>query len=207
MGNKPKHTCSYPKDPDHTTEKDMLSAEDKQLFRQAIGNITPQSTAHLPPHQRYQHKKSPPRDHTLDQRDKTTQRQPTIALTDHNTLAPVTGSAIIQYHQPAISAKIWRSLRTGKIPVNATLDLHGFYVAQAREKITTFLQAAYARRWQCIHIIHGRGHSTATAHPVLKNQVNHWLRQHPYVLAFHSCPNNMGGAGAVLVLVKKQKSS
>ena len=204
MANKPKHTYFYPKKPDQATKSDIVSAEDKQLFRQTIGNIQPQSTQHLAPDQRNLHQKASQGNKSINPIETTRQIPPTaIQLTDHNPLDPVTGDAIIQFNQRHISAKQWRSLRTGKIPINRVLDLHGLYVEQAREQVSTLLQKAHEHRWQCVQIIHGRGHSSNMAHPILKNHVNHWLRQHPYVLAFHSCPNNMGGVGAVLILVKQ----
>ena len=204
MANRPKHTCFYPKKPDQATKSNIVSTEDKQLFRQAMGNIQPQSAKHLAPHQRDLGKKASQRSSLVKQIDITHQVPPApIQLTDHNPLDLVTGDAIIQFNQRHISAKQWRLLRTGKISVNGVLDLHGLYIEQAREQISMLLQKAHEYHWQCVQIIHGRGHSSNTAHPVLKNHVNHWLRQHPYVLAFHSCPSNMGGAGAVLALVKQ----
>jgi DNA-nicking Smr family endonuclease len=38
---------------------------------------------------------------------------------------------------------------------------------------------------------------------VLKTQVMNFLKQHPQVLAFHSCPPKDGGTGAVFALLKK----
>ena len=41
----------------------------------------------------------------------------------------------------------------------------------------------------------------------LKTYVNGWLRQHRDVLAFVSAPENQGGTGAVLVLLKRAEKS
>ncbi|VCX74078.1 hypothetical protein BANRA_00030 [Acinetobacter baumannii] len=41
----------------------------------------------------------------------------------------------------------------------------------------------------------------------LKTYVNGWLRQHRDVLAFVSAPENQGGTGAVLVLLKRAEKN
>jgi len=52
-----------------------------------------------------------------------------------------------------------------------------------------------------VHIIHGKGYRSENSHPVLKNNLNQWLRQHRDVQAFCSASAKDGGAGAVLVLL------
>ena len=53
-----------------------------------------------------------------------------------------------------------------------------------------------------IKIVHGKGPEA-----ILKTYVNGWLRQHRDVLAFVSAPDNQGGTGAVLVLLKRTEKN
>jgi len=53
-----------------------------------------------------------------------------------------------------------------------------------------------------IHIVHGKGFHSEQGLSILKSQVVHYLKQHPQVLAFYSCPQNSGGTGAVFVNLK-----
>jgi DNA-nicking Smr family endonuclease len=50
--------------------------------------------------------------------------------------------------------------------------------------------------------VHGKGYRSLDNQPVLKNNLNLWLRQHRDVQAFCSASPKDGGAGAVLVLLR-----
>jgi DNA-nicking Smr family endonuclease len=123
-------------------------------------------------------------------------------LTDHSLIPPVTGDAVIHFAKDGVQPRQLQRLRYGKLPIDTTLDLHGLRTDSARKAIMHLLQTAINRHWRCVHIIHGKAVLSDNPYPILKNHVNNWLRQHPEVLAFHSCPPSLGGNGAVLVLVK-----
>jgi DNA-nicking Smr family endonuclease len=55
---------------------------------------------------------------------------------------------------------------------------------------------------RCVQIVHGKGYNSPGNQPVLKNDINLWLRQHQDVLAFCSTPPKAGGTGALYVLLK-----
>ena len=95
-----------------------------------------------------------------------------------------------------------KELRLGKIRPEDMLDLHRLTVTMARKAITKFIAENVNRKSRCVLIIHGKGKFSTTI-PVLKNHVNHWLKQHPAVLAFCSATLQDGGVGAVYVLLKR----
>ncbi len=78
------------------------------------------------------------------------------------------------------------------------VDLHGCTIEQARDAVLQIIQMAKDENQNVIKIVHGKGPEA-----VLKTYVNGWLRQHRDVLAFVSAPENQGGTGAVLVLLKR----
>lgn len=122
-------------------------------------------------------------------------------FSDATYLDPVEGDAFIEYKQPSIAHKILRKLRKGQYNVEAMLDLHGMTVDEARIAVETFL-------FQCIHegirvviIVHGKGKHGQV--PILKNRLNHWLREFNWVLAFCSATAFHGSRGAMYVLLKR----
>ena len=53
-----------------------------------------------------------------------------------------------------------------------------------------------------MHIIHGKGGHSDNGFSILKSQVVNYLDQHPKVLAYCSCPEEMGGTGALYIHLK-----
>lgn len=124
-------------------------------------------------------------------------------LSDHLTTTVHADEELFFAH-PGLQHKVIRDFRQGKITPAMSLDLHKMTVEQARRAVTQFLADAIEQNLRCVLIIHGKGKLTADA-PILKNQVNNWLQQHPAVLAFCSAAKRDGGVGAVYVLLRRQK--
>jgi DNA-nicking Smr family endonuclease len=55
-----------------------------------------------------------------------------------------------------------------------------------------------------VRIIHGKGNGSRHRGPVLKQKINHWLRQRDEVLAFCSARPMDGGTGAIYVLLRRK---
>jgi DNA-nicking Smr family endonuclease len=182
MPKTPKNTSQRPKE----RNSHAISDEERDLFIKAMENCRP-------PLQEKSLIK--PSFHTKTIKDN---------LSDHSLLAPVTGDAVIYFVQDGVQPRQLQRLRQGKLPIDTTLDLHGLRTEGARKALMHLLQTAVNRNWRCIHIIHGKAVLSDNPYPILKNHVNNWLRQHPDVLAFYSCPPSLGGNGAVLVLVKNR---
>ncbi|CDZ77645.1 putative DNA endonuclease SmrA [Legionella massiliensis] len=179
---------------------DSLSDEDKSLFRQMMTGVKPltkSKKADLP-----SPKTAPIR---RARRENQTKVPPTheIYLSDYYTEEVQTNS-ILSYCSQSIPNKRLRELKNGLIPWQARLDLHGLRPDAARQSLVNFLQQQTSLAHRCLLVIHGKGSHKGEA-PVLKNLVAHWLPQFPQVLAFHSALNRDGGAGAVYVLLKRQK--
>jgi DNA-nicking Smr family endonuclease len=116
----------------------------------------------------------------------------------------VQSDSVLSYNPNRIATQ-YKLLRSGKIPWQARLDLHGLKTDLARETLARFIQEQYADSCRCLLIIHGKG-GRHGEEPILKNLVNHWLRQFPQVLAFHSAVPKDGGTGALYVLLKRIRS-
>lgn len=97
-----------------------------------------------------------------------------------------------------------RKLKSGQIPFDGSIDLHGMTVDKARELLWEFLAEATRIEVRCVRITHGKAQRKDGRKPILKSHVNTWLRQHPKVLAFSSCLPRHGGTGSVYVLLRRE---
>ena len=91
-------------------------------------------------------------------------------------------------------------MQRGEIDYAPSIDLHGYTLTQTCQALSDFIYHHQNARF--VHIIHGKGYNSENNLSVLKTQVASFLKQHPQVLAFHSCPAKDGGTGAVFVLLK-----
>jgi DNA-nicking Smr family endonuclease len=169
--------------------KDVLNAEEKKLFKDAIGKVKPlvQDTIH--PAKR-------------SGKQKTTQ----VKLKDKKQIAQfhfsdefepnLNTQGPIKYVRDGVDSFEAKNLRRGQYVPDLILDLHGLDQHQSKREIAALLYACQKEHAQCVCIVHGLGAK------ILKNKVPHWLVQHPDVMAFHQAPLEWGGNGAILVLVE-----
>lgn len=108
----------------------------------------------------------------------------------------------LSYKMPGVQEGVFRQLRLGHYPVDASLDLHRRTVAEAREDVWSFIRECLRREARVLLVTHGKGHHSKTP-AILKSHVNKWLRQLPDILAFHTAQPRHGGTGAVYVLLRK----
>lgn len=116
----------------------------------------------------------------------------------------VNSNAELSYTNQAIPRKRLRELKNGEIRWEARIDLHGFRPDDAQRVLCEFIEQKYQAGNRCLLIIHGKG-GRLGEEPVIKNHVNHWLKQLSHVLAFHSAIPRDGGTGALYVLLKRQR--
>lgn len=176
------------------TKKEEISNQDQSLFREAMRGVKPISHSKIPV-------KAPPP--TLPKKKiKLASEEPMIQdlFSDTETLPPLGREDLMQFARSGLQNKTLRNLRNGKYNVEATLDLHGQTVPEARESLVRFLSTCHQQSKRHVLIIHGKGHGLEK--PVLKNKLNHWLRQTDLVLAFCSATIRDGRSGSLYVLLK-----
>ncbi len=110
-----------------------------------------------------------------------------------------------------------RKLSSGRIEIEARIDLHGMRQSEAHAALARFLRRAYAdgKRW--VLVITGKGAPQRTAHDerleheglergVLRRNVPRWLAEPqiaPIVIGFTTAAINHGGEGALYVHLRK----
>ncbi|WP_420345895.1 Smr/MutS family protein [Pelagibius sp.] len=98
-------------------------------------------------------------------------------------------------------------LRRGKLPIEATLDLHGLRQAEAHRRLELFLADCQAAGKRCVLVVTGKGATRAEA-GVLRSALPHWLNQPPNrarVLSFDYAQQKHGGTGAVYILLRRKR--
>ncbi len=110
-------------------------------------------------------------------------------------------------------------LRKGKMPIEATLDLHGMIQDEAHEALTRFIEHAYGQGKRCVLVITGKGQrknerQTGSADwlspkpGILKRRVPDWLTQtplQPLVLKALPAKQKDGGEGALYVYLRRKR--
>jgi DNA-nicking Smr family endonuclease len=174
------------------SESDDKSAPaEDDLFREAIGDVKPLPQDRAEPH-RTRRRPVPLELPTGDE--------------DDDVLAEGAGETpeFLEFMRPGVQRRLYDDLRRGLIPPEATLDLHGMHVIEARLALLRFLQQSLHRQRRCVRIVHGKGFGSGGDPAVLKQKVNHWLPHRPEVLAYCSAPRWDGGTGAAYVLLSRR---
>lgn len=107
-----------------------------------------------------------------------------------------------------VDSGLVRRLRRGEFAFRRHLDLHGMTVAEARDAVDGFFRSAVRSEERCVLIIHGRGLNSPDRVPVLKRHLVDWISRGAWargVLAFTSARPCDGGAGAMYVLMRRNR--
>ncbi|MDD2720866.1 MAG: Smr/MutS family protein [Gallionella sp.] len=173
-----------------SAEENPAKVDDGVLFRAAIGEVTLLTEQnHAPPARAPLAaivRSTPAHDGSKD------------SLSDFSAASPPE-----EFLRNGIARQTLRKLKRGSFPIESELDLHGYQIDAARELLQAFLHEALQSELRCVRVIHGKGMNSKTGEAVLRRLTRNWLTQHPQVLAFCPAPIEMGGAGAVLLLLKR----
>jgi DNA-nicking Smr family endonuclease len=177
--------------------KKTLTSEDSDLFRKTIGEV-----------------RSVISDKVLLKQENKPKPYPVNLSSDCNAPAWKPGAAArmevekvgledsLSFIAPGLQNNVLKKLRRGYFDIDAEIDLHGLNSNDAKRQLLHFLHSCVEEGYRCVHIVHGKGYRSADNHPVLKNNLNLWLRQHKDVQAFCSASPKNGGTGAVFVLLQ-----
>jgi len=99
-------------------------------------------------------------------------------------------------------------LRRGEFSVQGHIDLHGMTQPDAKQSLSQFILESVRKGHRAVLVVHGRGLRSPGGQPVLKHAAAQWLSHGTiggYVLAFTTAQSYDGGAGAVWVLLKRER--
>jgi DNA-nicking Smr family endonuclease len=185
------------KDTSKTSPGRGATDDDAALFRRAMADARPLSTDTVAPPSR--RSRASARFSRLDERDvlRESLESPAHEMELDN------GSALY-YRHPSVHLKTMRRLARGSISIQDEIDLHGLTAAEAKASLKAFITESVLRGRTGVRIVHGKGLRSGQDGPVLKREVNRWLRRWQPVLAFVSARQADGGTGAVYVLLRKK---
>ncbi len=109
----------------------------------------------------------------------------------------------LSYKRDGIQHGVFKNLRTGKYPLEATLNLNGMKPEQARDELFDFVQECQSCNLRSILITFGRGKSAGV---LIKSYLAQWLPALYEVQAFYTARNHHGGDRAVYVLLRKSEA-
>ena len=107
-----------------------------------------------------------------------------------------------------LDPRLVRRLRRGDFAWQGHVDLHGFTATEARGVVDRFIVESFREGRRCVLIVHGRGLNSKDHTPVLKERLKTWLAHGhlaKVVLAFSSARPCDGGAGALYVLLRRDR--
>jgi DNA-nicking Smr family endonuclease len=107
-----------------------------------------------------------------------------------------------------------RKLDTGRLSVEARLDLHGMRQRDAHVALRKFLKWAQSKDYRHVLVITGKGslrdhHMNFyedEARGILRQAVPHWLSHGdlaPLIVSYSEAPRRLGGKGALYVRLRK----
>ena len=174
--------------------KKTITSEDRDLFRHAIGKVRAVNSDKI-----LLQKGNKPKPYPRPQATHVDSHFIDSAAPD---IEKVGLEDSLSFIAPGLQNNVLKKLRRGYFGLDAEIDLHGLTSNAARQQLLHFLHDCVNTGCRCVHIVHGKGYRSTDNHPVLKNNLNLWLRQHKDIQAFCSAPPKDGGTGAVFVLLQ-----
>ena len=106
-----------------------------------------------------------------------------------------------------IDSSLARKFKRGKVRIEKSLDMHGLKQKEAEKSLSNFINFSFKGNLRCLLVITGKG-SGLEGSGVLKKMTPHWLNSplnREKILSFTEAKQSDGGAGALYVLLRKNK--
>ena len=171
-------------------------SDDTDLFRQTVGKVQTVKQDKISLHEQRQAKPKPyPKPLVMNfdahLNSRRAEEVETVGIYDS-----------MNFLSAGLQNNVLKKLRRGFFGIDAEIDLHGLNTNDAKRYLFHFLHNSVEEGCRCVHIVHGKGYRSPDNLPVIKNEVNRWLRQHNDVQAFCSTSPKDGGTGALFVLLR-----
>jgi DNA-nicking Smr family endonuclease len=145
-------------------------------------------------------------------------RKAPAAVREPSTVAPAKAKSRPPAPLAEFDRRRVRQIASGKIEVEARIDLHGSRQRDARARLRSFLLAAHAKGHKTVLVITGKGgEEPADAlgslmgerqRGVIRRNVPHWLEEpdlRAVVLSYTQASPRHGGAGALYVQLRRAR--
>lgn len=179
------------------------SADDEALFREAFEGVRPLGLARA---QRLAVAPQPRRE--IVSEDAEVLAELSDLVSGQGTFELTETEEYVEGARHGLDPRLLSQLRRGEFSIQAHLDLHGMIQPDAKEALTEFIVDSVRKGRRTVLIVHGRGLRSPGGLPVLKHAAAQWLSHGiagGYVLAFATARPSDGGAGAVYVLLRRER--
>ena len=168
------------------TKRPSVTAEDRAAFLEAVRGVQP-----------------------LAGRDRIAVRPARVGKITRSALPPEVRLAMegdsrrYAARAPGVSLAQVAELRTGKVHIEAELDLHGFTVEIALQQLRAFLLESRALGRRRVLVVHGKGTHSERGAPLREAVVTNLLGEASgLVHAFATAAPRDGGDGATVVMLR-----
>lgn len=175
----------------------LISDEDKDLFRKAIGSVRKIKK----PADRVQHPRP-----KLKLKIRQALREDANfqdLMSDDTSWINTDPTSEMRFIRDGVPRKLLSALIQGKFAPDDVIDLHGLTASEARDELQNFLYHALKQNLFCVKIIHGQGNSSK-GDPVIRGLIERWLKLQIDILAFANPPQKRGGRGVTLCVLRAQ---
>ena len=169
-----------------------MTDQTKAGFMESLGGIRKLQQDRIDPHQDRPRKKAQVLAKDINREGKS-----------HSGLTSIPQSTQASWFHHGVQKKLQRRIRMAQIPVDASLDLHGYRQSEALHELASFFSYALDQQARFLIIVHGQGYRSASQ-PVLKPLVQHWLSEQESVLGWCPALAEHGGAGATYVYLRSK---
>lgn len=118
-------------------------------------------------------------------------------------------SNFTNYNIQIANKKDLRKIKTNKMVINKTLDLHSYTVNDAKSYFYEFIIMAVNNNYKLVQIITGKGNNSKGEKGILRSALLQWLTDEklkPYILSYSPVYDSTGSHGAFYIFLRKNKT-
>ncbi|WP_343551947.1 DNA endonuclease SmrA [Pantoea sp.] len=171
-----------------------MNLDDEDLFRDAMGDVTPLKNCANTQWLRAPSPKAP----RIEQES---EEQENFLTRGYLDIIPL--NTPLEYKVEGIQQGVLDKLRHGKYPLDASLNLLRQPVETCRQSLFSFMLQARKQGLRNLLIIHGKGRDDESHANIVRSYVARWLKEFDDVQTYCSAQPQHGGAGALYVGLRK----
>jgi DNA-nicking Smr family endonuclease len=175
-------------------ERNPMNLDDEDLFRDAMGDVTPLKNCANTQWLRAPSPKAPRTQQDSDE-------QENFLTSGFLDIIPLTTP--LEYKVDGVQQGVLDKLRLGKYPHQASLNLLRQPVETCRQSLFSFMQQANKRGLRNLLIIHGKGRDDESHANIVRSYLARWLPEFEQVQTFCPAQPHDGGAGALYIGLRK----
>lgn len=171
-----------------------MNLDDEDLFRDAMGDVTPLKNC---ANTQWLRTPSPKAPRVVQE----SEEQENFLTRGYLDIIPL--NTPLEYKVEGIQQGVLDKLRHGKYPLDASLNLLRQPVETCRQSLFSFMLQARKQGLRNLLIIHGKGRDDESHANIVRSYVARWLKEFDDVQTYCSAQPQHGGAGALYVGLRK----